>query len=186
MPALSNLKWERFCREYVIDLNATQAYTRAGYSPNGAGQSAEKLLRNPEIVARIAELQADVCRKLEITQEMVVAELAKLGFSNMRDYLDDDGGLSMPLDDRAKMAAVSEYVTESTPLGKKTRFKLVDKRGPLVDLGKHIGMWPQKSEVNVNIFENVNAGDQRAIRDTLEALARDKGEDAGGAKPTHH
>lgn len=197
MPALRNAKHERFCQEYVIDLNATQAYIRAGYSEKGAGQSAERLLRNAEIRARIAELQAGLAKRLEITQAKVAAELAKLGFSNMDDFVrrTPEGEIYTNFSgvDRDKMAAVQEVTVETYTEGrgddakdvKRVRFKLADKRGALVDLGKHLGMWPQKSEVNVNVFEHMNADEQRALRDALEALARDKGEDADGAEPTH-
>lgn len=70
-----NPKRERFCQEYVKDLNATQAYIRAGYSPQGAGQGGERLLRNVEIAARIAEIQAKVSERLELTQEKVLLNL---------------------------------------------------------------------------------------------------------------
>ena len=56
-------KQRRFCDEYLIDANATQAYIRAGYSPKGAGQSAEKLLKNTEIQSylgdRMKQLESD-------------------------------------------------------------------------------------------------------------------------------
>lgn len=78
MTKLKNAKRERFCQEYVKDLNATQAYIRAGYSENGAAQSAEKLLRNTEVRARIAELQAKLSQKLEITQEKVLRDLEQI------------------------------------------------------------------------------------------------------------
>lgn len=75
MAALNNPKHERFCREYVKDLNATQAYIRAGYSQNGADASAARLLVNARVRDRIAELQAKVAGKLEITQESVLREI---------------------------------------------------------------------------------------------------------------
>ncbi len=49
-------KQKRFCDEYLIDCNATQAYIRAGYSPKGAGVSAKKLLEQPEVQAYIDEM----------------------------------------------------------------------------------------------------------------------------------
>lgn len=150
MAALDNAKRERFCREYVIDLNATQAYIRAGYSVNGAGQSAEKLLKNAEVVARIAELQLKVTQRLEITQEKVLQDLEDI-----------------------KTEAMGE-----------------GQFGPAVRAaelqGKHIGMWPNKIEANVNLVENLNADEQRVVRAALEAIARDKGEDAEGPARTHH
>ncbi len=73
-----NPKQTRFVAEYLIDLNATQAYIRAGYSPGGASQAAEKLLRNAEVQAAVAKGQAKVAGKLEITAEKVLADLEEL------------------------------------------------------------------------------------------------------------
>lgn len=68
-------KQERFIAEYVKDLNATQAYIRAGYSPNGAAQAAEKLLRNAEICVAIAKRQQAIGKRLDITTEKVLSDL---------------------------------------------------------------------------------------------------------------
>ncbi len=78
MPTLENARHERFCQEYVVDLNATQAYIRAGYSPNGAEASASKLLTNPKVIERVKELQAAVTQRIELTQEKVVSDLEDL------------------------------------------------------------------------------------------------------------
>lgn len=51
-------KQEMFCREYLIDLNATQAAIRAGYSANIANRTASENLSKPDIKSRIAELKA--------------------------------------------------------------------------------------------------------------------------------
>ncbi len=75
MAKLENPRWERFCREYVIDHKGGPAYVRAGYSKNGADQSAERLLRNAEVKARIAELEAPIVQALELTQEKVLRDI---------------------------------------------------------------------------------------------------------------
>jgi phage terminase small subunit len=144
-------KQARFVAEYVKDLNATQAAIRAGYSKATAYSIGHENLNKPEIAAALAAYQARIAEKLEVTAERIIGELAKLGFSNMRDYLSEDGKLEMPLDDRDKMAAVGEYIVETTPLGVKTRFKLADKRAPLVDLGKHLGMFIERSQSDVTV-----------------------------------
>jgi phage terminase small subunit len=75
MPALKNPKHERFCQEYAVDHKGGPAYVRAGYSKNGADQSAERLLRNAEVSARVKELDGAVAERLEITQESVLREI---------------------------------------------------------------------------------------------------------------
>lgn len=78
MATLENPRRERFCQEYVVDLNATQAATRAGYSRKTAKQQGSVLLTNPEVQARVAELQNEIGKRLRITQEGVVADLQAL------------------------------------------------------------------------------------------------------------
>ncbi len=73
MPELKNAKRERFCQEYLIDLNATAAAERASYAwPNKKGP---ELKDAPEVAARIAELKAAVAKRNEITQDEIVANL---------------------------------------------------------------------------------------------------------------
>lgn len=78
-------KQERFVAEYLKDLNATQAYIRAGYSKNGAAQGAERLLRNVEIASAVAEGQARIAGKLEITAEKVLRDLEEVRQLAIRD-----------------------------------------------------------------------------------------------------
>ena len=66
-------KRRAFCQEYVVDRNATQAYIRAGYSKNGASQGAERLLRNVEVRALIAELEEALAKRTELTAADVLA-----------------------------------------------------------------------------------------------------------------
>ncbi len=72
-------KQARFCEEYMIDLNATQAAIRAGYSPKTANEQAARLLANVSIQNRIAQLQAEQSRRTGVSADRVVRELAKVG-----------------------------------------------------------------------------------------------------------
>lgn len=67
-------KQEAFVREYLIDLNATQAATRAGYSAKTAGQQGERLLKNVEIAAAVAEAKQERAEKAEIDALWVLKE----------------------------------------------------------------------------------------------------------------
>lgn len=160
-------KQERFVAEYLIDLNATQAAARAGYSPRTANEQGARLLANASIRAAVTEGQAKVAKKLNITVERIVAELAKIGFANMQDYMRvgpsglpqlDFGALTR--DQAAALQEVSvDTVRKPDPDGEtdengrvlfvtvdKVKFKLGDKRAALVDLGKHLGMFVEKHE----------------------------------------
>lgn len=66
-------KQEKFCAEYLIDLNGTQAAIRAGYSPKTADRIANQNLRKLEIKNRIQELRAKEFKKTIATAEEVEA-----------------------------------------------------------------------------------------------------------------
>lgn len=143
-------KHKRFCEQYIIDLNAGRAAERAGYSKKTADQAASRLLRNVKIADYIKELQKKLSDKTEITAEKVIAELAKIGFSNVQDYI--NGGntvLDISEIDENKAAAVSSIKKSTTHFGnEKTQgtketveFKLWDKTDALEKLGKHLGIF---------------------------------------------
>lgn len=150
-------KQQRFATEYLIDLNATQAAIRSGYSEKTAYSIGNENLSKPEIAAAIAEGQAALAKKAGVTAEKIVAELAKLGFSNMQDYvgtLDGEPYVDLSAVNRDQWAAVGEITVDRYTDGrgdearevKRTKFKLADKRAALVDLGKHLGMFTEKVE----------------------------------------
>ena len=167
-------KQKRFCEEYLIDLNATQAAIRAGYSPKTAEQTASRLLRNVKVQEYIAKRQKELSRSTEITQERVIKELALITFSNNADYahvvekkmqveaggalvdvLDKDG---KPVMYRTVEPVLTEELTEEQKRAlaviKKGRdgleVKSCDKVKALELLGKHLGIFTDKIEANVN------------------------------------
>lgn len=153
-------KQDRFCQEYLIDLNATQAAIRAGYSEKTANVIASENLAKPYLQARIAELKAKREQRTEITQDKVLSELAKMGFANMDDYtvVRDNGDIVHDFSGltRDQAAAITEVTTETYLEGrgddaervKRVRLKLSDKKGALELIGKHLGMFPNKTEVS--------------------------------------
>jgi phage terminase small subunit len=151
-------KRERFCREYIKDLNGTQAATRAGYSARVANREGTRLLSFAVVRARIAFLQRSTINGLEVSAENVVRELAKLGFSNMEDYMkvQPDGSAVVALGEttRDQRAAIQELTMDEYTDGrgdnarevKRVRLKLADKRAALVDLGRHMGIFAKDNE----------------------------------------
>lgn len=81
MPNKLTKKEARFVQEYLIDLNATQAAIRAGYSAKTARQIGYQLLTKLHIQNAIAEAQAKAAEKLEITRERVLPEIADIAFT---------------------------------------------------------------------------------------------------------
>lgn len=155
-----NPKQQRFVAEYLIDLNATQAAIRAGYSKRTAQQIGSRLLLNVVVSAAISEGQQVLAEQSGVTAERIVKELAKLGFSNMQDYVGTQGGeayVDLSAVNRDQWAAVGEITVDHYTEGrgeearevKRTKFKLADKRAALVDLGKHLGMFVERSETTI-------------------------------------
>lgn len=175
-------KQQRFVDEYLVDRNATQAAIRAGYSAKTAYSIGEENLRKPEVKKAIEIGEAEIAERTKITQDKVMKELEKIGFSNMLDYITiTEGG--DPVTDfsaltRDQAAAISEIVVEEYTEGrgdearnvKRTKFKLSDKRSALVDMGKHLGMFKDHL-VHSNDPENPLT-DTKSASKKLSALAK--------------
>ena len=154
-----NEKQERFCKEYVIDLNATQAAIRAGYSENTANEQASRLLANVNIQARVKELQDGISERLEITADMVVSELWALGSYNVKDFVNEGDNTIKNISDIDRgiaKAIVGVKVTERTVTQNgvsdstiTTEMKFADKRAALVDVGRHLGIFEKDNKQKV-------------------------------------
>ncbi len=105
-------KQQRFCEEYLIDLNATQAAIRAGYKAKRAYATGWENLKKPEIQKCLQGLMDARSERTRITADKVLDEIAKLAFSNILHYasFDDDRVRFKPSDDlnREEAACISE------------------------------------------------------------------------------
>lgn len=162
-------KQRQFVREYLIDLNATQAAIRAGYSQDTASAIGAENLRKPNLKAAIDAAMKIRGERTEITADRVLKELAKIGFADIRKAIkwqgtlvteedNPDGGDTLVIKnvvtnnvtlissddiDDETAAAISE-ISQNTSGG--IKLKLHDKRAALVDIGKHLGMFTDKIE----------------------------------------
>ncbi|WP_238368273.1 terminase small subunit [Mesobacterium pallidum] len=84
MPALTNVRHEKFARAYVVDGNGRKAATSAGYAPKTAEVTASKLLRIAKVSERIVELREEQAKKLDVTALDVARRYAAIGFSDPR------------------------------------------------------------------------------------------------------
>ena len=144
-------KQKRFVDEYLIDLNATKAAIRAGYSAKTAASIGEENLRKPEIQGALAERMKARSVRTEVTQDRVIAELAKIAFGDARDVmLWGPSGVklldskTLTDDQAAQVAEVAERVSEA---GVSLKLKTHDKVGALKLLGEHLGMFRQRVEL---------------------------------------
>lgn len=96
-------KQQRFVEEYLVDLNATQAAIRAGYSQKTAGAVGHENLKKPEIQSEIAAARKAQQERTELTVDSVVRRIAEIAFADPRELIelrkvacpecDNDGGI---------------------------------------------------------------------------------------------
>ena len=89
---------QRFVAEYLIDLNASAAYRRAGYAAKGAYVAGPRLLTNVRIAAAVAAGKGAQLARLDVTAERVLHEVARVAFANGRNYWTPGGDAKHPTD----------------------------------------------------------------------------------------
>lgn len=161
-----NVNQMRFVDEYLIDLNATQAAIRAGYSAKTAYSIGQRLLKKVEIQAYVSERQKNLSERTGITQDMVLHELAKIAFADIRKavkwspamgemFVDDGSGDLVPVQTNGVMLVSSDEIDDSTARAiaeiTQTRdgikIKFHDKQAALVSIGRHLGMFNDKMKL---------------------------------------
>lgn len=149
-------KQQRFVEEYLIDLNATQAAIRAGYSAKTADQQGSRMLANVKVQQAISVAMAERSKRTGINQDRVVLELARIAFVKMTDLVDSHGRIKdgASEDDLACIESVKYKQSESeTGSSVEREVKISPKLKALELLGKHLGMWNDKIDVNITQAE---------------------------------
>nr|DAZ41810.1 MAG TPA: Terminase small subunit [Caudoviricetes sp.] len=147
-------KQQRFVDEYLIDLNATQAAIRAGYSAKTANEQGCQNLAKLSIQQAIAEKMAERSKRTGINQDRIVLELAKIAFVKMTDIVDEEGRIRPDATDDDLSCIESVKYKESSSMNGDSverEVKISSKLKALELLGKHLGMWNDKIDVNVAI-----------------------------------
>jgi phage terminase small subunit len=162
-------KQRAFVREYLVDLNGTQAAIRAGYSANSADVEASRLLANAKVRSAVDAAIKLRSERTDITADRVLQELAKIGFADIRKAIKWQGTLVTEEDnpDGGDTLTIKNVVTNSVQLissddiddetaaaiseisqnqGGGIKLKLHDKRAALVDIGKHLGMFKEDNK----------------------------------------
>ena len=144
-------KQKCFVEEYLIDLNATQAAIRAGYSPRTANNQINRLLVNAGIVKAIDKAIAERSRRTGVTQDRVIRELARIAFLDpikVIDTLSGEVSDTASEDDRAAIVGV-RVKRSSFDNGESVEreVKIADKIRALELLGRHLGMYSDRISV---------------------------------------
>ena len=160
MPKLTE-KQKRFVNEYLVDLNATQAAIRAGYSEKSASRQAVELLNKTHVAKAVQKAMSKREERTQVTQDMVVNQLAKFAFSDIRDLMtwnNETGRIHLrEVDeiDGTLITELSQTVTE-VPYGDEmtdkitTKVKKGDPLKALQMLGQHMGMFDPKMNVSID------------------------------------
>lgn len=137
-------KQQTFVDEYLLDMNATAAAERAGYSTPGYGR---QLMTEPDVKAEIERRQGKRAQRTEITADRVLTELARVGFVDPRDGYDAEGNLKPPGEwSDAFAAAVAGMKMRD---GKLAEVKLWDKNSALDKIARHLGMLDARINLDV-------------------------------------
>lgn len=155
-----NERQKRFVQEYLVDLNATAAAKRAGYSEKTAYSMGQRLLKKVEIQTAIQKRQEKLQGKLEITQERVLEELAAVAFANGTDFVTITKNGKVQITPTEDVAEDKRKAVASIKEGQKgVEIKLHDKVRALELLGKHLGVFDSNTASTGqenNIFEAIN------------------------------
>lgn len=168
-------KQKIFCDEYLKDFNATRAYKVAYPSckkDEAAKSAGSRLLTNVNVISYIQEGKEKLKNKMEITQERVIQEMARIAFGDIRKLYNESGGLKniQDLDDDTAAIITSIESTEEfdgygqdrEQIGYTKKVKMADKTKALDMLGKYFGMFKEKVEVNQDKPFEVNINIKRS------------------------
>lgn len=156
-----NKKQKLFAKEYLVDLNASAAAERAGYSKKTAGAIGHKLLKITQIQSAISGAMIDREKNTGVTADRIVLELAKVAFADIKHYVvvDEGGGIKiklfsdMPDGASGAIKAIKENRAikedadgNQVTVYDKTTYEMHDKMKALELLGRHLGMFKDKVE----------------------------------------
>lgn len=146
------VKQRTFVDEYLIDLNATQAAIRAGYSPDTAKDIGCENLAKPNIRAHIDKALAERSKRTGINADRVLLELAKMAFVNAADVINtEDATLkadATPEDTAAIQSVKVKVIPTKDGKGVEREIKMADKIKALELIGRHLGMFKDKLELS--------------------------------------
>lgn len=175
-------KQKRFCEEYVIDLNASQAAIRAGYSEKTSRSQGQRMLTNVDIQNYIQELQKEISKRNDITVDECINILANIARVDIAEFYNVDSGLkdvhAIPKEHRQAIASLETYEV-TTPEGEKIadikKLKTTDKLKAVDMLLKHLGGYRRDNEQKtINSSIPLVLSDGRNYEDMLEDLKKEE------------
>ncbi len=184
MTAKLTAKQELFCKEYLKDLNATQAALRAGYSENTSRQIGTENLAKPAVAAKIAQLMSERVESVDIDASYVLRRLKEIDQLDILDIMNDelDGFKRLsewPKSWRISISGIDVQTIVSggdEPVEKLVRkIKWPDKTKNLELIGKHVDVkaWDKEQEVT-SVVHNIMPVPTAASAEDWESTAKDQ------------
>lgn len=156
-------KQQRFVEEYLVDLCAKSAATRAGYSVKSAECLGYQLLQNPRVAAAVSAGREAQSKRTGITADVILGELLRIGRADLGQAFDEDGNLlpikQIPEDVRRAMSGIDvEERRGDMQIDAETgdmrhipmrvhKVRFWDKKGALELLGKHLNLFVDRTEL---------------------------------------
>ncbi len=147
-------KQQRFVREYLIDLNATQAAIRAGYSSRSARQAGAENMSRPAIAQAIQAVRERIHAQLERTAADIRRALDNQGFYDPREFYKMDHTLKLPHELTLEQAQLITKVITEVIGGKVviTGYEFANRQAALIAAGKDRGMFKERKEIEVKVL----------------------------------
>ncbi len=154
---LLTAKQEAFCQEYMVDLNATQAAIRAGYSEETAHQQSSRLLSIVKVQGRINALKEGRSERTQITADLILRELLQLATVDLGKAFDATGTIlplnEMPVEIRKAISSIevnelfdNGQGEQKSVIGFTKKIRFWDKPKCLELLGKHLKLFTEVVE----------------------------------------
>jgi phage terminase small subunit len=146
---LSNPAQEIFANQCARGKSQSEAYTIAGYKENPG--NASNLAARPEVAARINEIKMIIAARAQVTAERVLAEMARIGFADITQAVRVENGKVQVIDSAQLSADVTAAIAEVSETRDGVKLKMHDKRAALEALGKHLGLFKENVNIDVNL-----------------------------------
>ncbi len=180
MPLLDNSTAEIFAQNVARGKSYNEAYVIAGYKENGG--NASTYASRPEIANRITEIKEVIAARAMVSAERVLAELARIGFAKATDVITIKDGKVIVADTASLSPDIQAAISEISQTRDGLKVKMHDKRAALENLGKHLGLFKENIDLNVNVSladlvngsYKIEAGEPVTIdHDTADTISAD-------------
>lgn len=142
-------KQQKFVKEYLVDLNGTQAAIRAGYSPRTANEQGAQNLAKLSVQQALQKAMKTQEKRTEVTADRVVQELVKIAYADLKDFVEfGPEGVRIKDSQAVDGTMLAEVSETESKTGRNRRVKLHDKMKALELLGRHLGMFIDKHELS--------------------------------------